>query len=709
MPTDDQNPDRRIADLARATLAQLTDGVDPGTEFESFQHRLADGAEIPVSSIDPSGQHHHRNWIVATAAAAVVVVVGLTSLAVGRDDRIEIVAPPTSATPAAPTPVTTQATVDDPGTTLPPSALASAEPRTVAAGEAVSVTPAAVVQRACLDIVTAIRQDDGNPKFGQILDGRWVTSDTGTDVTYPECLGERSDSTVTFVVPVTVPPGPYLMCLTDDAQPEGCAAVDVTAASDDPAACATEPFAPPSLVDGTAVGDATIESATDWRAARWGAADAPNRVLQILDTEVDNQYLDGRVAAGDAVVAGSFQAAVLPVGDPPLGTISIYVRDTTTDCTRTYIIGPGLLTGDATQVAQQWLDALSTGSPVEGPSHALLGAPYFGRRFSDTWPSFWIDSFAAAGTPNGPMSIELLEQLLASITISDALTVNLDGPSADGRCTNQSVVSVTDTGSSSLSAQLPAARSIAAGANGTIIATRDVCPDGTRWGDPDTRWELVTYDPNTPDVPPQVVFTRPSDPAAIQFDDGTVVYAAGEMRISSVSPGGRSVGLQEAYNSEQAKWHLVDLAVPNSIKTLPSDCAIAGDIVAPPRFIDTRTVVIARVCASLDAGDPSPYTAVGGGDIQIEVVDLVTLTVTSRTSVPGLGPDGYSRTAGLSVTQSDDPTPWILLTAGGGVEIPGRTYSIHGDDIVEITRTGYHDFAFDPLELISIFDRTRQQ
>ena len=365
MPTDDEL-DRRIAETALSAFERVRRTVDPATEYEAFQRRL-DGAELIEVG---SAQVRHRRWTMAAAAAVIVVAVGVTALLVRHDADTDVVAPPPSSSSISTTDTSTSpATTATSTTTNPASALAEASPDVVAAGEQITITPAGFVQRACLDIVTATRRDEESPRVGQIVDGRVVSPATGTAVTYPECLGEYADAGFTFIVPATLPPGPYEMCLTGDANPSGCASVDITPPSEAASACASEPFTPPTLADGTPPGEGSIDADANGRAARWGATDAPNRVVQILDTAVDPESLDAAVAAGRAFMVGRFQAAVLPIGDPPLGSIAIFLRDIEGGCLRWYLVGPGLLDEDAARIAQAWvemLDASSTGSSTIG-------------------------------------------------------------------------------------------------------------------------------------------------------------------------------------------------------------------------------------------------------------------------------------------------------------------------------------------------------
>ncbi len=123
--------------------------------------------------------------------------------------------------------------------------------------------------------------------------------------------------------------------------------------------CSGQPMPPPTLSDGSAVGFPVVDP-TDGggRIARWGEVDAPNVVYQPLDVTLDPSSLDIAVAEGRAITSGPYEAAAIPVGDPPVSQITIYVRDVGAGCLRAYIVGPGLLQADAVALATQWIDAL---------------------------------------------------------------------------------------------------------------------------------------------------------------------------------------------------------------------------------------------------------------------------------------------------------------------------------------------------------------
>ena len=346
---------------------------------------------------------------------------------------------------------------------------------------------------------------------------------------------------------------------------------------------------------------------------------------------------------------------------------------------------------------------------VSEPALLDLDVAYFGRRYIDAAPYFEIDEFSADGVDMATLAETDVAQLFPRYTLGDGSTLTLDGPFPDGRCANQPLTRSADGSPGRLHPDLTEARSIGVTANGVVLAGRDVCPDGTRWGDAGTHWELVALDLTAADPSVDILQTREPDPAFVLFDNGDVVLAVGEPTIDGVSPDGRYVALRESYNSEQWRWHVLDLEAPAQMLPIDSTCELAGDIVGRPNFVGDGMVVVARLCAPVEVADaPSPQQGVGSGDVQVEAIDL-TATVPSKRivwhgSVPGLDAHGYTRTVDLSARSADDGTVWALLSAGGDVERQNRTFVLHGVDATEITRAGYETFAFDAAQLISPWD-----
>jgi hypothetical protein len=333
---------------------------------------------------------------------------------------------------------------------------------------------------------------------------------------------------------------------------------------------------------------------------------------------------------------------------------------------------------------------------------AELDVGYFGRRYVNDTSYFSIDEFDADGTLVRTLSDDERAGLFPRHVLPDGETLTLEGSRPEGRCVNRLLAPAPHP-------DLTAARSIGVTSQGVVIAGRDVCPDGTRWGDPGTRWELVALD-LTASVPSVAVLqTLQPEPSQVMFQTDDVVVAVGEPIIESISDDGRYVAFVESFNSEQSRWHVVDLEAPSEMLDIDSTCELSGDIVAPPRFVGNGIVVVARLCVPPDAAEPANLQqGRGSGDVQVEAVNLGAASPTERivwhSSVPGLGADGYSRTAGLSARLGDDGSVWALLTAGGDVEQQGRTFVLHGDTATDITQDGYYDVAFDPAQLIMPWD-----
>jgi hypothetical protein len=341
-------------------------------------------------------------------------------------------------------------------------------------------------------------------------------------------------------------------------------------------------------------------------------------------------------------------------------------------------------------------------SSVPSAAPAELDVGYFGRHYVDATPYFAIDEFDADGTLLRTLSGDELASLVPRYELPDGQALALDGPRPEGRCVNRPLTPAPHP-------DLTVARSVGVTSQGVVIAGRDVCPDGVRWGDPGTHWELAALDLTASDPSVSVLQTLQPEPSQIVFQSADAVVAVGEPIIDSISANGRYVALREGYNSEQTRWHVVDLEAPSEMLDIDSTCELAGDIVAPPRFIGNDIVVVARLCAPLDIAEPAnAQQGRGIGDVQVEAVDLAATLPSERivwhSSVPGLGADGYSRTAGLSARLGDDGAVWALLSAGGDVERQGRTFVLHSNTATDITQDGYYDVAFDPTQLITPWD-----
>ncbi len=349
-------------------------------------------------------------------------------------------------------------------------------------------------------------------------------------------------------------------------------------------------------------------------------------------------------------------------------------------------------------------------SVVSDAALAALETKYFTRLSTDEAPYYDIVA-STPGREERTLNDRERAVALSPRVLLDGWTVSLGGEGLNSRCENRTVVvsgegEVVDT----MQRELPVARSIAANSLGMVWAGRDVCPPGSRWGDPGTFFELVALDLTAENPAVVVLQTRPADPNDVWFDDGVVVSAPGELTVSSISFFGRFAAVAEAVQTERSRWHVFDLVAPGGPMPLASGCLLAGDIIGAPSFagdidVESSIVVVPRLCARLVAGGSPTNQMLGDGNVQVEAVGLTGSSapneVVWRTSVAGITADSYSRSAHVSARFDDKGTIVALLTAAGGVELQSRTFLLIGDDATEITTPGSVYSAFYTSELFS--------
>jgi hypothetical protein len=695
--SDDASLDAQLRRMAAAATAQESGAVNVDEGVAGIQRRLQGSFADVAVVVDERRRRAPR--MALGVAAAVLALVSVASILVIRGTGGGNA--PVTDTPTLPPPVTTQpsaATTTAPVTTSPPPAAATAEPSEVRQGDAVAITPSATITRACADIVTVLRREGEGASMGQIAFGQWLPAEATTSTTMPDCAGTTSAETVSLVIPATMPVGSYDLCLADPGFTEGCARVAVLPPAEPPD-CIGAPTAPPSLVDGTPPGEVTVADDV----ARWSGEDSANNVRQVL-RPADASWIEDALAAGRAITRDTFQAAVVPAGDPPISDITIYLRDGSVGCVLTYNVGPGLYTVDVEALARRWVDALAEAG-VAAPIEPAIGIEYYGRRTVLQEPYFAIDRIAADGSIDQTLTQEELAALSPTDALPDGSTLTLAGERVDGRCVNRPVVS--SSGAADVVAALVAeARSLFVTEGGVAIIGRDVC-DGARWGEPGTRWELLAVDTSLGlSAAPIVLVTRASDPGEIAYEDGNVIVAFGEMSAVGASPNGRYISVVDIYNSEQWRWHLLDLQQPGAAVDVASSCPIAGDIVGPPRFVEEGTVVVARQCATSRTGDLPAAFPLGDGDLRIEAVDLRGSTeggeLTWSAAPSGLEPNSYTHTAGLDAVVGPDGQIWAIVTGNGGVEEPSESYLLRGTETIDITRPGFDSFAFDLVRFADV-------
>jgi hypothetical protein len=460
----------------------------------------------------------------------------------------------------------------------------------------------------------------------------------------------------------------------------------------------TTPVAPPSLVDGSPTGErSTFDGYVEWTGS------GSNSVRQNLSsTEDPTSLMAGSLTAGRTALAW-----VIPVGDPPLGRISITVvragvLEGEEPCALMYSVGPGLMDQEVRDLAADWVAFWDDGTPVPSSTFAGITLPtdVVAQRYIDEAPFVAAEVLGPDGRLVGTVDQSLVQAAAAGPTLADGRRLELADRSPVDRCTNQRLEIVDGDQRSPVHPDLLEVESVVATPSGIIVATRDVCPDGARWGDPGTRWEMVMYDPNVTEGPDVVTLaSREPDLSVdyVMFQTDDVVYAVGDVEVASIDPEARFVGVREAYSTEEWRFHVWSLSDPGQPLELPSDCP-AGDstIVAPPRFVGDGVAVV-RFCAF----DGRDGLVDEGAPLFVEHVDLSgpRPALLSSTRLPeGLVPS-YSMALQASA-YLDGSGLWMLIN-GNDVEQPTTTYVVHDGTVVDVSRRGYSGLAFLVEDLIT--------
>ena len=101
-------------------------------------------------------------------------------------------------------------------------------PSEVIGGETFQVQPAGVIQPFCLNYAELhIRTGNGDlMSFAQLGDGVFVER-SETVPTWPACLPPRSSEPISYVVPVELAAGRYIVCVTPELVAAGCGELTV--------------------------------------------------------------------------------------------------------------------------------------------------------------------------------------------------------------------------------------------------------------------------------------------------------------------------------------------------------------------------------------------------------------------------------------------------------------------------------------------------
>lgn len=312
---------------------------------------------------------------------------------------------------------------------------------------------------------------------------------------------------------------------------------------------------------------------------------------------------------------------------------------------------------------------------------------------------FELRDIAPDGTDLGRSTADVVQLAGFPADLGTGISMGLStndavGP-VDGRCRVQGIGVRGAPDAVGVAPTIPGGSSMVGNGNRIVVA-RDVCPDGTRWGDPGTFFELVAYDPSLPEPEGTTLTTIEPDPSKVLFDDGTVVYSTDELVARSISPSGAFVSVLEPLNTEDWRWHVYRTDVAGGPVVFGSSCESPGDIVGRPAFPSDDVVVLARRCSGA-----------GGDDLYVEAVSLDDLQPIWSQPVEGVEINSYTQAVdGVSATDVGDEL-WVIVASSGGVEQPVRAALVNGDDEIDITRGDGFDvqrYAFTAAELVDAGD-----
>lgn len=331
--------------------------------------------------------------------------------------------------------------------------------------------------------------------------------------------------------------------------------------------------------------------------------------------------------------------------------------------------------------------------------------PYLGRRdvLEDADEPLTIVRYDGDGTVLGGLDdLDYADAVFGPVAVTPGTSFGTSrfGRPEGGRCTWNLIGSSSDVEDPGFGVDdVGDVLGIAGSGTGYVVVSRDVCPDGARWGDPGTYHEVVRYHLTDPSDPPAQIARSEADPDAIVFDDGAnLVVAPGEQYPVSVDPTGRWVGVREWRTIEDVQYHVYDASLGagetgwGAPLELATQCASPGHLAAIPRFEDVpalggTVVVVARQCPD------------GTEEFIVEAVRLDDGEVVWSLAVDDVSINGYSGGLANLSTVVHDGELWVIVS-GAAFEGPFRSALLQGDRQVGITTTDSDVLAFDVDDLI---------
>ena len=421
-----------------------------------------------------------------------------------------------------------------------------------------------------------------------------------------------------------------------------------------PDECWNDPTPPPSLADGSPVGEPVVTDADKGLGTTtytWGVGAAS--VSQVVGTSpafVQTWERPGQF------LGGVWTSIVLQ--ELPGGPFSVQMSNLATGCEIVYTWSADVADRRAVEaVARDWVRIRGADSTLPSDRSPAIApdVPYFSTRITQSLDGTEEPLTSYLRFDDGGARLTALtddEIGLAAeypIDLGDGRRVGLVSGRQWEPCPGEQPTAVGEDGAISVDQRVLAdpVSSIAGSAAGWVVVTRGVCPEGTFWGQPGTAIELVRHHVGDPDVEPLVVGRiepEPNEPVVSTF-------RRGRWQARTVDGSGRYAGVWEATSVETGTFHLIDmLATDGSTTTpleLPSGCGVATEIVAPPRFVDDG-VVIARACAD--------------GTVAVDVISLFDRSLAWSQTIDGPTPLTDSGSiGGLSAIVAEGET-WVLAT-----------------------------------------------
>jgi hypothetical protein len=244
----------------------------------------------------------------------------------------------------------------------------------------------------------------------------------------------------------------------------------------------------------------------------------------------------------------------------------------------------------------------------------------------------------------------------------DVVELRADADWVRERCTNEPLVLRATDGSDEerpVNAGLSGARLFALSLDGsTLVAARDVCPEGATWGDPGTAWQLVQLDLSDDAASPVVVYEEAAGAGAFQDPSGSVI-GGNEALALRFSPDGEYLAMRRALSTEEFVWEVRPTADPSSV-VFPAPGQCDDRMHGEPVFVGDEHVVLSYLDCSA----------------HVDLVDLESGTTEWSAEVSDTEHAGGGFELMRCSVTGDETDPAVLVSWGTGAEGPYHVAAI---------------------------------